>query len=184
MEVWKDVRGYEGLYEVSNFGNVRSLNWRNEGIVRNLYLKRHNRGYLQVELANGNKKQMFLVHRLVAQAFIPNPYALPQINHIDEDKHNNSADNLEWCTQSQNMKAFQKTHNGCRAVKPRGNSKQSLRNKYKIQQLTIDGKLVNTWDFAFEAKRKFNYNTTSIWECCEGKRKSAYGYKWQYAISK
>ena len=85
-EIWRDVVGYEGLYQVSNKGNVKSLNWKNRGYERNLYLKPHNKGYLQVELAKDGKKKCFVVHRLVAIAFIPNPHKHPQVNHIDENK--------------------------------------------------------------------------------------------------
>ena len=96
-EIWKDISGYEGLYQVSNFGNVKSLNWRRTGKPKNLYLKAHNRGYLQVELAKNGVKKSFMVHRLVAEAFIKNPNGFPVINHKDEDKANNSVENLEWC---------------------------------------------------------------------------------------
>ena len=92
-EIWKPVVGYEGLYEVSNFGRVRSLR-------RNKILKLKNEvdGYIRVTLCNGGTEKLYQVHRLVAQAFIPNPDNLPQINHKDEVKSNNIVTNLEWCT--------------------------------------------------------------------------------------
>lgn len=100
MEKWKPIPGYEGLYEVSSYGRVRSLERykSNNGglqLIKEKILKPHNtkKGYLTVQLCN----KKFTVHRLVAQAFIPNPDNLPMINHLDEDKTNNVADNLEWC---------------------------------------------------------------------------------------
>lgn len=184
-EIWKDIEGFEN-YQVSDCGRVRSKNWNNTGSCRNLYLKPHNKGYLQVELRMGKTRKMLLVHRLVAQAFIPNPNGYAQINHIDEDKQNNNISNLEWCTQSQNLKAHYKNHSCKRSSAffvRRKRVANPMRNTYKIQQLTLDGELIKLWDFAVDVKHQLNYNATSIWECCEGKRKTAYGYKWQYAIS-
>ena len=104
-EIWRPVVGYEGLYEVSNTGRVRSL----DRYVRRNYFKKgrilklnDRRGYLFVELCLNNKTKNFSVHRLVAQAFIPNPDNLPQVNHIDEDKLNNRVENLEWCDSKYN----------------------------------------------------------------------------------
>lgn len=101
-EIWRPVVGYEGLYEVSSYGRVRSLDryvnnnsfWKG----RILKLSDDGRGYLRAHLCLNNKIKNFLVHRLVAQAFIPNPDNFPQVNHIDEDKSNNCVDNLEWCS--------------------------------------------------------------------------------------
>lgn len=90
-EIWKSIKGYEDLYAVSNFGKVKSLKY---GKI----LKPQNKGngYLQVSLCRNGKRKTLLVHRLVAEAFIPNPYGLPEINHIDENKSNNCVENLEW----------------------------------------------------------------------------------------
>ena len=182
MENWRAVVGYEGLYEVSDCGNVRSLNWHNEGITKNLWLKPTRYGYRQVYL----KGKMKLVHRLVAEAFIPNPDNLPQINHIDENKINNCVSNLEWCTFKQNVQAYLQNHPS-KKRRPRKTGKHygkhSHRNLYKIVQLTKSGELVNVWDYAIDARHAHGYSTTSIWECCEGKRKTAYGYKWQFGTS-
>ena len=96
MEEWKNVIGYEGLYEVSDKGNVRNVR-------RNTLLKlQKNQGYIRVALSKNGIKTWLRVHRLVAQAFLPNPDNLPQVNHKDEDKTNNSVDNLEWCDQAYN----------------------------------------------------------------------------------
>lgn len=111
MEIWKDIKGYEGLYQVSNLGRVKSLGrfhkFPNGGIyeIKPRILKNatETSGYLFVALYNGYRKQ-YKIHRLVAEAFIPNPNNLPQVNHKDLNKQNNRVDNLEWCTASENIK--------------------------------------------------------------------------------
>ena len=106
MEEWKNVIGYEGLYEVSNKGNVRNVR-------RNTLLKlsKNYYGYIQVWLYKNGIRTGFKVHRLVAQAFIPNPDNLPQINHKDEDKLNNCVENLEWCSNEYNVNYGHRTEN-------------------------------------------------------------------------
>lgn len=96
-EIWKDVKGYEGLYQVSNLGKVKSLIYKKSKIRVPVL---NNRGYYHMGLKGGAKK---LIHRLVAETFIPNPNNLPCINHKDGDKTNNIVENLEWCTQEQNV---------------------------------------------------------------------------------
>ena len=101
MEIWKDVVYFEGLYQVSNLGRVKSLNYSRTGREKVLKPSKTN-GYLQVYLYKEGKSKRFSIHRLVAFAFIPNPNNLPIVNHKDEDKSNNCVDNLEWCTVAYN----------------------------------------------------------------------------------
>ena len=107
IEEWRKIVGYEGLYEVSSLGRVRSLdryderNCFREGRILKLYTSRV--GYLRVQLSLNSKKKMYLVHRLVAEAFIPNPDNLPEVNHLDEDKTNNRVENLEFCDRKYNI---------------------------------------------------------------------------------
>lgn len=100
-EVWRDIQGYEGIYEVSNYGNIRSLKY---GKFKYLKPRKDGNGYFQVILCKNGQKKEYRVHRLVAMAFIDNPSNLPQINHKDEDKTNNKASNLEWCTNKYNKR--------------------------------------------------------------------------------
>jgi len=100
-EIWKDIEGYEKFYQVSNFGRIKSLNRidsSNHRICEKILKLKKRKNYLGVDLHKNGELRTYSVHRLVAQAFIPNPDNKPQVNHIDEDKYNNQVNNLEWCT--------------------------------------------------------------------------------------
>lgn len=172
MEVWKDIHGYEGLYQVSNLGRVRSLNWRNTGEIRELCLKPHNRGYLQIELTNRGIKKTFTVHRLVALHFVQGFQDGFVVNHINENKTDNRADNLEWISQSENTDYSYARHSSVR--------ERSRKNIRPVVQIAPDGSKT-IWDCILAVVRGTGFNAWSIKQCCEGKRKQAYGYKWQYA---
>ena len=169
-EIWKPVVGYEGLYEVSNYGNVKSLNWQNTKKEKCLYLKKHNKGYFQVELVKNKKRKMMLVHRLVAEAFLEKQVNKTQINHKDYNRKNNNVENLEWCTGSENM-----IHS---ALRKKSNP---IKRMEKIVQYDLQGKIIKIWDNCICIKKEKNYHQTSIFECCERKRKTAYGFIWRYA---
>ena len=163
MEIWRDIPGYMGVYKISNLGNVRRY-----GRKHNLRCMERN-GYFVVHLSNG-KAKWFYVHRLVALAFIPNPDALPQINHKNEIKTDNRAENLEWCT------AHYNTNYGTR-------NKRIQRNRsFPVAQLDINGKIVNVFFGISEAQRITGIDRPNICKCLKGKTKTAGGYKWKYAI--
>ena len=119
-EVWKNINGYEGLYQISNNGRVKSLpklagkSWRKEKILKT-YLDKD--GYVKVILCKENKTKFLSVHRLIAEAFIPNPNEFPQINHKDENKQNNSLENLEWCTCKYNINYGTRTERAMKRFK-------------------------------------------------------------------
>lgn len=175
-EIWKDIAGYEGLYQVSNLGNVRSMNYRGRGIIKNLTPKCNNAGRLWVDLWKNGSGKCYLIHRLVAIAFIPNPHRYPQINHIDEDPKNNRVENLEWCTALYNVRYFNERHPD-KLSAPRGSNK----NVKPVNQISTTGEIVKTWPNSREVLRELGWSDWSISECCRGNRKSAYGFIWQYA---
>ena len=179
-EEWRPVKGFEGYYEVSNQGRVRSLdNYRRvcdvngvehmrfvKGVVRKLQLLPN--GYVSVSLKSMGKHRRFNVHRLIAETFIPNPHNLPEVNHKDEDKSNNRVDNLEWCDRLYN------------ANYGTGRQRMIMTKSRQIEQLTLDGRHVAYYDSGNEAARMTNYNRTSIHKALNGTQNTAYGYQWRY----
>ena len=163
-EYWKPVVGYEGHYQVSNFGSVKSIKFGKE-----IILKQHinKGGYYYVCLLKNGKHKNYYVHRLVAQAFIPNPYKLPQVNHKDENKTNNNVDNLEWCTNEYN-------HN-YGTINERISQSQSK----PVLQYDLNGNLIKEWKSINECGRN-GFNQGDICKCCNGKRKTAKGFIWVY----
>ena len=174
-EIWKPVVGYEGLYEVSNLGRMKRLareyvDVKNNrvGHLKEKIIPQHPqiKGYLTVFIMG----KQYLAHRLVAEAFIPNPDNLPMVNHKDEDKTNNRADNLEWCTNRYNI-----NYGSCR-------SKISESHKRgPIYQYSLDGKLVAVFDSIKSASIATGYNTTGIGKCVHGVFKQSNGYVWKLA---
>lgn len=183
MEEWRAIEGYEGLYEVSTKGRVKSLNWKNMREEKCLFLKKHNKGYLQVELANGNGKKTFLVHRLVAKAFIENPNGFRMVNHKDENKTNNCVENLEWCSNSYNVLysiARRKTRTN-RVSTRKGCRFHGANSEKRIVQTKHNGEVVRVWADSRTIFLETGMSDWSISECCRGNRKTAYGFKWRYA---
>lgn len=179
-EVWRPVKNYEGWYEVSNMGRVRSVDRyvteRNTGKVRFfpgqlLKQKKHKKNaYLRVNLRQNDVKTTFLVHRLVAIAFHPNPTNLPCVNHKDEDPKNNRADNLEWCTEKYN------NNYGNHGKKiSAGSTRKKAVEQYK------DGKLIKRYDSQVEACRELGMAQSSLYYCLKGKYKSCKGFQWKEA---
>lgn len=182
-EIWRDIKGYEGLYQVSNLGNVRSLRYRNTYEVRELFLKPHGRGYLQVELHKNGDRKMFTVHRLVAMAFVDGYEENKVVNHIDENKQNNVSTNLEWVTASQNVLHSISHRRVVGPIKRPNYPKFHARaDKQPVVQMSLDGELINHWESTIKVKEKLGYSDWNIKQCCRGKRHTAYGYRWQYAI--
>lgn len=189
-EVWKPVVGYEGLYEVSNLGNIRGVD-RVRHIVQanrqyDIFIKgkpiipqarRH--GYLSVWLYGhgGRSKRtgkQFSVHRLVAEAFVPNPNGYLEVNHKDESKTNNRAENLEWCDHVQN------SNYGTRPKRIGDMHRNGKRSK-PIAQYTRDGNLLRVFPSLHEAERN-GYSASNICRCAQSHHaySHAYGYLWRY----
>lgn len=173
MEEWKDVVGYEGLYQVSNEGRVKSLKYRGsdkECILKN---RKTTKGYLQVALWKNRKCKEIQVHRLVAMAFIPNddPINKTQVNHKNENKTLNTVENLEWCTNEYN-------HNyGTRNLRA-GGGLNGVGSK-KVYQFTIEGELIKIWPSSMECGRN-GFNQPCVSACCNGKSKTYKNYRWSY----
>lgn len=170
-EVWKDIEGYEGLYQVSNKGNVKSLNYNKTKKEKKLKPGIVGSGYLQVNLCKNKTIKHFLVHRLVANAFLPNPQNFPCVNHIDECKTNNVVTNIEWCTNKYNSNygtCIQRCH------KAQINGKRS-----KSVGAFKNGELVFTFPSTKEAGRQ-GFNQGAVASCCRCEIKSHKGYIWSY----
>ena len=164
MENWQPVKGYSGLYEVSDIGRGKSLEYGKQKILKPVNVIY---GYLKVNLHKyGNTKQLFL-HRLVAEAFIPNPNNLETVNHKDEVKTNNAATNLEWMSRKDNCNYGTRNERVSEAL-----SKQ-------VQMFDKQtGELLATFPSTHEADRVTGIANNSISKCCRGKLKSAGGYVW------
>lgn len=176
MEEWKDIEGYNSTYQVSNLGNVRSLKF---GKSKLLVLGLRGSGYLNVVLCKNGKRITHSVHRLVAEAFLPNPNNLPQVNHKDENKQNNCVDNLEWCTAGYNINYGTRTER----IKQNRTNKQGIKhhNSKPINQYTKDGELVKRWECARDIEKEIGVSHTNISDCANGKQKTAKGFIWRFA---
>lgn len=173
-EVWKPIKNWEGMYEVSSNGRVRSIRRIGYGgriIEERIMRQAKTRGnYLTVMLkdAKTNRKKRYRVSRLVAIAFIPNPYNLPQVNHKDEDRQNNNANNLEWCDCSYNL-----SYNN-------GRERRAEKHRKEVCQLNGYGEVICVFNSATSAAKHVNGFVTNISAVCLGKMKSYKGYGWIY----
>jgi hypothetical protein len=170
-EVWKNIPNYK-KYQVSNLGKIKSFA-KNKQNGKILKFSHNHKGYNQVILVKDKKPNNQLVHRLVAQAFIPNPNNLPQVNHKDGNKQNNCVDNLEWITNKDNIK-HAKEHN----LYPKSSERKTCR---KVNQYDLNGNFIKQWNYIMAIEKELGYDNRCICRCCKNKRPSAYGYKWKYA---
>ena len=172
-EVWKDIRGYEGYYQVSNLGRVKSLQTKKYShikkcaivVMREKILKPHpdTKKYLLVDLKKDGKRNTQKVHRLVAEAFVPNDNNYPQVNHKDENKQNNCVENLEWCTPQYNLE-----YGTTRKRIAQGHMK-------KVIQISATGEIINKWDSIEETSKALNVcrNSITLW-CLHGVKPRKY----------
>ena len=189
MEEWRDIKGYEGLYQISNLGRVKSLprKIRNQH-CKNEYIKTpipDKDGYLRVTLYDRGRNKTYAIHKLVAIHFLDNPNNFPIINHKNEIRSDNRVENLEWCTNSENQIHAYK--NGLKVQTEEIKKKIGLsrlgkykgRNSYNCKKV----KCVSTGEVFYslnEAGEKYNISPSSITECCRGRHKTAKGLKWEY----
>lgn len=205
-EIWKDVPGYEGLYQVSNMGRVKSL-----ARTRDMNLPGRNKpapvperilrygkslGYQNVTLSKNGAVERIRVHKLVAMTFIPNPRFCTQINHKNGDKHDNRVENLEWCTPKENIRharetglikitpSFKGHHHTKEAIRriKEGNKWGTSKNHRVIDQYDYGGSLfLRKWHGFVEIEKTLGFNCKNVQACCKGRIKHAYGYSWRYA---
>ena len=168
-EIWKDIPEYEGLYQVSNLGKIKSLERYNykghhnlEKILKPVLCKN---GYYYVSLCKNKKVKSFQVHRIVANTFLNNKNNYPCINHINGVKTDNRVENLEFCTYSHNEKEAYRI---------------GLKKTIKTAQYDINGNLIKIFKSRVEAEKETGVKASCIWRVCEGKVKTAGGYKWRY----
>lgn len=191
MEIWKDIKGFEEFYEVSNLGRIRSKDriqkvpFGRQGVVcaRILKTQPNSRGYLRVVLSDRKgKKEAYFVHRLVAQAFVKNPQNLPVVNHLDFDYTNNRADNLEWTTFKGNMQYS--------CVRGRfTRTKEWLENQKRGIDLAMAKPVIGTNETTGETVffkvlndcAKSGFQPSCVSNCCTGKRKRHLGFTWRFA---
>ncbi len=190
-EIWKDIEGYEGKYQASNLGNVRSLNYRKTSELKLLKQKTDGNGYKRVNLYKDGKRKNCRVHRLVAIAFLPNPNNLPVVNHKDEDKTNNNVNNLEWCTQEYNLNYGTRNERASENHKGEKHPNYGKKGKYHPKSKPIlmydkEGNFIRRFDSIADANEYFgkDRNFGGINNCLSGRRKTAYGYIFKYADEK
>lgn len=166
-EIWKDKKDYEGLYQVSNLGRAKSLDRYVKGKGHSLQFKKgrilkpmkDKNGYLTVKLGN----RTFILHRLVAETFLPNPNNYKEVNHKDENKTNNVVSNLEWCDRKYNVNYGTRTEKCSK----------------KVYQYTLDGKFVKEWKSTRECDRN-GFNHGAVAACCRGELKKYKNFLWKY----
>ena len=159
-------------YYISKCGKILSTKIYKKGKIRALFKSRN--GYIRVRLSNGGLIKYYLVHRLLAKTFIPNPRKKPQVNHKNGIKDDNRLENLEWCTHSENQK-HRFSYLGHKAIKGFNNICSK-----KVQQLDLQNNLIKIWGSIMDVERELKINNASISQVCQDKRKTAGGFKWEY----
>ena len=176
-EEWKDINGYEGLYQVSSFGRIKALaKYINHPTGSKSFIKEkiltgktNKEGYCVVTLTKDKKAKSYLVHRLVAKAFIDNPNNYPVINHIWENqKSNNNKNNLEWCSVR---------YNNCYGSRL---ERIAQKQRKKVYQYNFNGELIKIWDGLRIIARELNVSESNVTKACKGRYKQLINYVWRY----
>nr|UVX78837.1 MAG: zinc-binding loop region of homing endonuclease [Bacteriophage sp.] len=169
-EIWKDISGYEGKYQVSNFGRIKN----SKGLI--LKTIKDKDSYLTINLYKNRKIKTFKIHRLVAEAFISNPNNYPCVNHKDENKENNCIENIEWCNHKYNSNYGTVIE---RRVKNTDWKQIAEKQSKTVLQFKKDGDFVKEWLSTQECGRN-GFDSGAVSSCCNGKRKSHKGFIWKY----
>lgn len=164
-EIWKDIVGYENYYQISNWGRVKSLKYNHSNFQKILRTQLTKKGYVRVTFQIKKKRKSFSVHRLVAEAFIPNPENKPQVNHKDTNKQNNKLENLEWNTNGENQR--HSVTNGLKFMK-------------KTLQYDLKGNFIKEWNSTKEIERELGIYNARISRCCLGEYTHTHGYIFVY----
>lgn len=182
-EIWKDIPGYEGLYQASNLGKIKSMPRKGTHSQEEYILKEKKRrkGYHEIALTKECKTKHYFVHRLIAMTFIPNPLNLPQIDHIDDNKSNNCVNNLQWITNADNMAKAWRT--GARTIEKTYKRGKDNKISKSVMQYDLEGNFIKQWYCIKDIERELKFHSGNICCCCRHKRPTAYGFKWEYALT-
>lgn len=172
-EIWKPVSNYQGIYEVSNFGRVKSLS---REIIFKPALDRY--GYYKIVLRHKGIKKNTKIHRLVAETFLPKQHDRNYVNHKNGIKTDNSLSNLEWVSPKENTKHSYLT--GLRKGSLLGRFGKDHHMSKSINQLTKNNEIIKKWESLKQVERELGFDTSSLSKCAQGKLKTSYGFKWEY----
>lgn len=168
-EIWKDIKNYEGIYQVSNLGRIKSLGRKDAigRIKKEKIMKENCNNYVQIKLCYEQKQSNKYVHRLVAEEFLNNELNCKEVNHINGIKTDNRVENLEWVTPRENQLHSYKLNLRKPTTK-------------KVRQYNLKNKLIKEWNSLTEAARYYDISYTNISSCCNGKRKTSAGFRWEF----
>lgn len=173
-EIWKDIDGYEGMYQVSSLGRVKTLaRYKVKECIRKLVSDKN--GYMTVRLTYKKVGKTYKIHRLVATAFISNPEGYNEVNHKNEKKDDNRVENLEWCDKTYNV------NYGTANSRRRAHSINCSFTSKRVVQKSLSGEVIAIYPSLSEAHRKTGFSMASLSLCCNGKIRKSYGYNWEYA---
>ncbi len=177
-ERWKDIKDYEGLYQISDYGRVKSFKRKGNTCTHIKKVRMNKQGYLYTNLHKNNKTKSFKIHRLVCEHYITKQENKIWVNHKDGNKLNNCVDNLEWCTPSEN--ATHAFKNNLRFVWNKGKRFSETKINKKVNQYDLDGKFIKTWNCIAEASEYYNVSSSCIIRVCKKIKKTCRNFIWTY----